>query len=104
MANTRVYNAATDMVDQHLVAGRRDKPAFVDPAGTLTYGELASGCNRMGNLLTAFGIGRETRIAVLMLYTNDYPVVFWGSIKAGVVPVLLNTLLNTEQYAYMLSD
>jgi 4-hydroxybenzoate-CoA ligase len=104
MANTRVYNAATDMVDQHLVAGRRDKPAFVDPAGTLTYGELASGCNRMGNLLTAFGIGRETRIAVLMLDTNDYPVVFWGSIKAGVVPVLLNTLLNTEQYAYMLSD
>ncbi|HEX6609204.1 MAG TPA: benzoate-CoA ligase family protein, partial [Hyphomicrobiaceae bacterium] len=61
-------------------------------------------CNRMGHLLKAFGIARETRIAVLMLDTNDYPPVFWGAIKAGVVPVLLNTLLNSEQYAHMLAD
>lgn len=100
----RLYNAATDMVDRHLGEGRGDKPAFVDANGTLTYGELAARSNRMGNLLAAFGIGREARIAALMLDTNDYPVVFWGAIKAGVVPVLLNTLLNAEQYAYMLAD
>src|SRR5262249_52908501 len=29
---------------------------------------------------------------------------FWGAIKAGVVPVALNTLLTTEQYAYILAD
>ncbi len=100
----RIYNAAAGMVDRHIVEGRASKAAFVDPTGTLTYGELAAGCNRMANLLSAFGIGRETRIAVLMLDTNAYPVVFWGAIKAGVVPVLLNTLLNADQYAYMLAD
>jgi 4-hydroxybenzoate-CoA ligase len=100
----RIYNAAAGMVDRHIAEGRASKAAFIDPTGTLTYGELAAGCNRMANLLNTFGIGRETRIAVLMLDTNVYPVVFWGAIKAGVVPVLLNTLLNAEQYAYMLAD
>ncbi len=100
----RIYNAASGMVDRHIAEGRASKAAFIDPTGTLTYGELAAGCNRMANLLNAFGIGRETRIAVLMLDTNAYPVVFWGAIKAGVVPVLLNTLLNADQYAYMLAD
>jgi 4-hydroxybenzoate-CoA ligase len=104
MAYPRIYNAAIDMVDRHIAEGRASKAAFIDPSGILTYGDLAAGCNRMANLLTAFGIGQETRIAVLMLDTNDYPVMFWGAVKAGVVPVLLNTLLNAEQYAYMLAD
>ena len=104
MEYPRIYNAASDMVDRHVAAGRAGKAAFIDAGGTLTYGELAARCNQMGNLLKAFGVARETRIAVLMLDTNDYPVVFWGAIKAGVVPVLLNTLLNSEQYAHMLAD
>jgi 4-hydroxybenzoate-CoA ligase len=31
-------------------------------------------------------------------------VCFWGAIKAGIVPVPLNTLLTAEQYAYILAD
>jgi 4-hydroxybenzoate-CoA ligase len=100
----RLYNAATDMVDRHVAEGRSDKTAFIDATGTLTYGALAERCNRMAHLLGSFSIGREARIAVLMLDTKDYPVVFWGAVKAGVVPVLLNTLLSAEQYAYMLAD
>jgi 4-hydroxybenzoate-CoA ligase len=104
MEYPRVYNAASDMVDRHVAAGRAEKAAFIDAGGTLSYGELAARCSRMGNLLKTFGVARETRVAVLMHDTNDYPVVFWGAIKAGVVPVLLNTLLNSDQYAHMLAD
>lgn len=104
MEYPRIYNAASEMVDGHAAAGRASKAAFIDASGTLTYGELAARCNQMSNLLKSFGVARETRIAVLMLDTNEYPVVFWGAIKAGVVPVLLNTLLNSEQYAHMLAD
>ena len=39
-----------------------------------------------------------------MLDTVDFPIAFWGAIRAGVVCVPLNTLLNAEQYAYMLDD
>lgn len=104
MAYPRAYNAATDFLDRNVAAGRAEKPAFIDPTRTLTYGALASGANRMGNLLTTYGIPREARVALMMHDTVDFPVAFWGAILAGVVPVPLNTLLTSEQYAYILAD
>jgi 4-hydroxybenzoate-CoA ligase len=41
---------------------------------------------------------------MIMLDTVDFPIVFLGAIRAGIVPVPLNTLLTTEQYAYVLAD
>ncbi len=104
MAYPRAYNAASDFIDRNLAQGRADKPAFIDPVETLTYGGLASRVNQMGNLLATYGLQRETRIALLLLDTVDFPPAFWGAIKAGVIPVPLNTLLTSEQYAYILAD
>jgi 4-hydroxybenzoate-CoA ligase len=104
MSYPRIYNAATDMVDGNVAQGRGGKAAFIDPEGTLSYGELQVRCNRTANLLATYGLQRESRIALLLLDTVDFPVAFWGAIKAGVVPVCLNTLLTTEQYGYILGD
>ena len=104
MSYPRIYNAAVDMVDRNVAQGRASKPVFIDPNETLTYGELQARCNRMANLLATYAIPREARVALLLLDTVDFPVAFWGAIKAGVVPVALNTLLTTEQYAYILGD
>jgi 4-hydroxybenzoate-CoA ligase len=41
---------------------------------------------------------------MIMLDTIDFPIVFLGAIRAGVVPVPLNTLLTSDQYAYVLAD
>jgi 4-hydroxybenzoate-CoA ligase len=49
-------------------------------------------------------VRREERVAMIMHDTVDFPVVFLGAIRAGIVPVPLNTLLLPEQYAYMLAD
>jgi 4-hydroxybenzoate-CoA ligase len=104
MSYPRIYNAAVDMVDRNVDQGRASKPVFIDANETLTYGELQARCNRMANLLATYAIPREARVALLLLDTVDFPMAFWGAIKAGVVPVALNTLLTTEQYAYMLGD
>jgi 4-hydroxybenzoate-CoA ligase len=101
---TAVYNAVTDLVDAHLGAGRAAKPAFVDPERTLSYGDLAAETRRMGNLLTRLGLTREDRVAMILLDTVDWPIVFLGAIRAGIVPIPLNTLLAADQYAYMLAD
>ena len=98
------YNAATDMVDRNVERGLGDKLAFVDPSRTLTYTQLQSACNRFTSLLPRLGIGRERRICQIMLDTVDFPLVFWGAIKAGIVPVPLNTLLPNEAWAYMIED
>ena len=41
---------------------------------------------------------------LLMLDTVDFPIAFWGAIRAGIIPVPLNTMLPAEQYAYILED
>lgn len=100
----RIYNAATDMIDRHLSEGRADKTAIIDDNGRYTYGELTGRVNRSANLLQGLGLRREDRIVQIMLDTVNFPAVFWGAIKAGIVPVPLNTLLTPEQFLGILND
>jgi 4-hydroxybenzoate-CoA ligase len=98
------YNAATDFVDANVAQGRGGKIAFVDPARSLTYGELQADSCRFANGALSLGLRQESRALLLMLDTVDYPVAFWGAIRAGIVPIPLNTLLRPEQYAYIFAD
>lgn len=97
-------NAVTHLLDRNIEAGRGGKIAFVDPSTHLTYGELQRRSGQMANLLRRLDVRREQRIAMIMLDTADFPVAFLGAMRAGVVPVPLNTLLTADQYAYMLAD
>jgi len=90
---------------QHLLgvnAARANKAAFIDDAGTLSYGELADRVKRLAAALRALGLKREERVLLLMQDGNDWPVSFLGAMYAGVVPVAVNTLLTADDYAYML--
>ena len=100
----RAYNAAVEFIDANLAKGRTDKTAFIGAAGRYTYGELAERVNRTGNALRTLGAGLETRVLMCMLDGIDFPAVFWGAIKAGCVPIPINTLLTANDYAHMLRD
>jgi len=100
----REYNAAEDLVGGNLKAGRAGKLAFIDDAGQCTFGELAERVNRFGNHLLSLGLKMEDRILIAMHDSIDWPVAFLGAIKAGIVPVAVNTLLTAKDYEYMLSD
>src|SRR5260370_36051949 len=98
------YNAVTWLLDRNVEEGRGGKLAFTDTVTDLTYGDLQTQIRRLANLLRRLGVRREERVAMIMLDTVDFPVVFLGEIRAGVVPVSLNTLLTSDQYAYVLAD
>ncbi|MGY3619046.1 benzoate-CoA ligase family protein [Bradyrhizobium sp. USDA 10063] len=98
------YNAVTWLLDRNVDEGRGDKLVFDDTVSQLTYGELQRQTRRLANLLRRLGVRREERVAMIMLDTVDFPIVFLGAIRAGVVPVPLNTLLTADQYAYVLAD
>ncbi|EYF01798.1 benzoate-CoA ligase family protein [Chondromyces apiculatus] len=89
----------------HLLAlnqARGEKVAYIDDLGTLTYAELEHRIRSFASSLLRLGLRREERILVAMLDTVDLPVVFLGALYAGVVPVLVNTLLTADDYAYMI--
>ena len=100
----RLYNAAVDLIEPNLAAGRAGKTAFIDDRGSYTYGVLAERVNRCGNALRGLGLGLEQRVLLLLLDTIDFPSLFLGAIKIGAVPVPVNTLLTADDYAYMLRD
>src|SRR3954465_13941115 len=98
------YNAVTWLLDRNVDEGRGGKLAFTDTVSELTYAGLKQQSRRLANLLRRLGVRREERVAMIMLDTVDFPIVFLGAIRAGIVPVPLNTLLTSDQYAYVLAD
>jgi benzoate-CoA ligase len=98
------YNAAHDLIERNLQAGRADKIAYIDDRGSYTYGELAERVNRFANVLNDLGLRPEERVMLCLHDTIDFPTAFLACIKAGIVPIAVNTLLTASDYAYMLTD
>jgi benzoate-CoA ligase len=100
----RDYNAAVDLIGRNLKAGRGGKAAFRDDQGAYTYAELAERVDRAANALRGLGLEPEQRIMLCLLDGIDFPTLFLGAIKAGIVPIAVNTLLTPADYDFMLRD
>src|SRR5581483_9202660 len=72
--------------------------------GQTSYSRLADRIDRMAAAFVKLGIRREQRVLLCLLDTVDFPTVFLGAIKAGIVPVPLNTLLVADDYSWILED
>src|SRR5215469_7946651 len=100
----RDYNAAVDLIERNLKAGRGGKLAFRDDHGAYSYAALAERVDRAANALRGLGLEQEQRVMLALLDGIDFPAVFLGAIKAGIVPIAINTLLTTADYDFMLRD
>jgi benzoate-CoA ligase len=104
MQGGTTYNAAADLIARNLAAGRGGKPAFIDDRGQYSYAEIAERVSRFANVVRRLGVHPEQRILLCLHDTIDFPTAFLGAIKAGVVPVAVNTQLSPEEFAFMLAD
>ncbi len=100
----RRYNAACDLLDRHVAAGRGDRVAVVDDFGALSYAQLLARCDRVGQALRGLGLMIEQRVVLLMHDTADFMACFLGAMKIGAVPVPVNTLLTSADCAHILQD
>ena len=62
----RDYNAAHDLIERNLQAGRGAKLAYVDDYGQYSYGALAERVNRCANALVDLGLQPEQRILLCL--------------------------------------
>ncbi len=98
------YNLCDELLDARVAAGFADKPAFIDPFRTLTYSDLQADSRRFARVLHRLGVRQEERVILILADTVEFPVVFFGAARAGVLPVPINTLLTNEQYRYIIDD
>ncbi|MFC3615399.1 benzoate-CoA ligase family protein [Lutimaribacter marinistellae] len=81
-----------------------DKTALIGPGGTVTYAQLCRMAARWGNAFLAHGLERGERIAFFLDDSPIFVAAFFGAVRAGFVPVLLNIQTGTETLAYFLRD
>src|SRR5437868_8165135 len=99
----QTYNASRVLFD-NLAKGHGDKLALIGPAGTRTYAELCAEAGRWGNGLASLGLKRGDRVLLFLDDTPAYPAAFFGAVRAGFVPLLINTLTPTDLLQFYLAD
>jgi len=100
-------NAAIYFVDRQETGVNAQKKAFVEATNeqrSLTYEALGAQSGKLAHLYERHGLDAEDRAAMITLDCVEFPIIFWGSLKAGIIPIPINTLLSTDLYAAILSD
>src|SRR5215471_15185899 len=97
------YNASRILFD-NLDRGFGERPALIGPAGHFTYSELCTEACRWGNGLLSLGLKRGDRVLLFLDDTPAYPAAFFGAVRAGFVPLLINTLTPPDLLQFYLAD
>jgi benzoate-CoA ligase family protein len=98
-----IYNASRILFD-NLDRGYGDRLALTGPLGAVTYAELCAEASRWGHGLISLGLKRGDRVLMFLDDTPAYPAAFFGAVRAGFVPLLINTLTPPDLLQFYLSD
>jgi benzoate-CoA ligase family protein len=99
----QTYNASRILFD-NLAKGHGDRPALIGPAGSRSYAELCADAARWGHGFVSLGLTRGDRVLMFLDDTPAYPAAFFGAVRAGFVPLLINTLTPPDLLQFYLSD
>jgi len=99
----QTYNASRILFD-NLAKGRGDRLALTGPLGNRSYAELCAEASRWGHGFVSLGLERGDRILMFLDDTPAYPAAFFGAVRAGFVPLLINTLTPPDLLQFYLAD
>jgi acetyl-CoA synthetase len=102
------YNIGVDVCERWAERAP-ERPAILTytPAGSLavtTYGALQRQSNRLANALSALGIRRGDRVAILLPQTPEVAVCHVAVYKLGAIALPLAALFGTDALEFRLSD
>ena len=70
----------------------------------LTYAELNDRSARMATLLREKGLQQGDRVGVMLPNVLEFPIAYYGALRAGGVIVPMNVLLKRREIAFYLED
>lgn len=99
------FNLTVPLLDRRLAQGRGEETAIAAAAGeTVTRAALAERAGAWGNALLGAGIAPGARLLMIVKDCPEFVYLFLGAVRAGIVPVPVNTLLHAADYRYMIDD
>lgn len=103
------FNIARACLDRHLGTPAAGRAALVveragEASRQATYGELAKESGKFAGLLGARGVGPGDRVLLRLPNCLDFPIAFFGCLKAGAIAVPSSPLLTAEELGYLLND
>ena len=102
-----MYNLSIFLEDSARRYPDRDALVLARPGAEsirLTYAQVDAMANRVANLLVELGVGRGDKVALTCPNLPQFPVIYYGILKAGAVVVPLNVLNKGREVAYYLDD
>lgn len=75
-----------------------------EPPRRVTHGELNRRMDQVAATLVARGLREGDRVLLAMSNRSEFVEVFFGAMRAGLVPVPLNIKLSRETIAYVVED
>ena len=98
------FNVAVPFIDRHVAEGRGHRIALRHSGGEVSYAQLEENVARAGNVLLGLGIAPGERLMMAALDEPMFFYVFWGAIKAGIIPIAVSTFLKTAEYRFLATD
>jgi len=98
------FNVAVPFIDRHLDEGRGQRIALRHQGGEVSYAQLAENASRAGNALLSLGLAPGERLIMAAVDEPIFFYVFWGAIKAGIIPIAASTFLKTADYKFLARD
>ena len=102
--NLKAYTS----VDDVLVQACREfphRPAFRNLASTLTYSDLDRAARDFAAWLGSLrDLERGSRIALMLPNLLQYPIAFFGALRAGMIVVNVNPLYTARELEHQLTD
>ncbi|MEU4689936.1 long-chain fatty acid--CoA ligase [Actinoplanes sp. NPDC023714] len=81
-----------------------ERPAIMYDGGTISYRDLDTLSDAVAAALTRRGVQPGDRVALHLPNIPQFPIAYFGILKAGAVVVPLNVLLRAPEIAYQLTD
>ena len=96
------YNAVEIL--EHNLEKRADKVALYSLEREMTFQQVSDEVNQVGHALKKLGVRMGDYVGILALDCPAWVTSFFGTLKIGGIAVGMNTLLTTQEYAYILRD
>lgn len=87
---------------EQLALAYADHPALISAERSISFAELARGARTVARALTRYGVGKDTRVGLLMPNRPEWLQVAFGVWRLGATLVPINTLFRKTELAYTL--